>query len=466
MINKFINRKPELAFLNERFKSGSAELIIVYGRRRVGKTELLLQFAKDKPHVYFLASETSEKDNLQEIFSKLDGFFKDGASALEKTWENLFSYLAKKGRFVLIIDEFPYLITQNKAVPSLFQKGWDTHLKDSESFLVLAGSSIGMMEEHTLFYKAPLYGRRTGQWKVEPMKFWDLFEFFPGYDAKDVIRTYGALDSIPAYLTRFDPQCDFWKNLGQNNLKKGTFLYDETDFLLKQELREPKTYKSILKAIAFNNTKFSEIMNFTGLDKSTLFIYLDTLESLNIVEKRLPVLDKPKSKRGRYFIKDNFFKFWFRYVLPNKSSLEEGNIDLVLNGIKNDYDSYIGRSVFESVCSDFLRVKAGRLLPFPPGALGGQWGVFTDSGKTTPYEIDIVALNDQTKQILFCECKWQDKVDAGRILRELREKAEYVEWNNDKRHEHYAIFAKSFKERIKEPDVMLFDLNDLERTLK
>ncbi len=465
MIMKFINRKDELAFLNERFKSDSAELLIIYGRRRIGKTELLLQFAKDKPHLYFLASETSERDNLQEIFKRLYELFKDDVLALEKTWDNLFKYLAKKNRLIIIIDEFPYLISQNKAIPSLFQRGWDIYLKDSKIFMVLTGSSVGMMEEHTLLYKAPLYGRRTGQWKVEPFKFEELAKFFPHYALEDIIRVYGALDSIPAYLAKFDPQSDFWKNIKENNLKKGSFLYDETDFLLKQELREPKVYKNILKAIALSSTKFSEILNFTGMDKSNLFAYLDVLESLNITEKRIPILDKPKSKKGRYFIKDNFFKFWFRYVLPNLSSLEEGNVDIVLKKIRDDYDNYVGRSVFEHICMDFLWQIANK-LPFNPEKIGGQWGTTTKEKKTTSYEIDIVALNDQTKEILFCECKWQDKVNAKKILEELKEKVKYVQWHNDKRKEYYMIFAKSFKEKIKEKNLMLFDLKDLEKIFK
>ena len=462
---KFINREAELKFLEDHYKSDKAELIIIYGRRRIGKTELLLQFAKDKPHVYYLASETSERDNLQELFNKLYEFFKDDILSLEKTWDNLFKYLAKKDRFILIIDEFPYLIAQNKAISSLFQRGWDLFLRNSKIFLVLAGSSVGMMEAHTLFYKAPLYGRRTGQWRVEPLKFKELFKFFPNYSVEDIVKVYATLDSIPGYLIKFNPQLSFWENVKQNNLTKGTFLYDEIDFLLKQELREPKVYKNILKAIAFGNTKFSEIMNFTGIDKTKLFVYFNILESLDIIEKRIPILDKPKSKKGRYFIKDNFFKFWFRYILPNKSSLEEGNINVVLKKIRADYQNYIGRFVFESVCKEFLWSIIDK-LPFTVEKIGNQWGTFMNREGRKSYEIDLVAVNEGIKQILFAECKWQARVNAKKVLKELKKKSKFVDWHNNKRKEYYAIFAKSFKEKIKESNLMLFDLRDLEKLLR
>jgi len=462
---KFINRKSELRFLEDHFKSGKAELIVIYGRRRIGKTELLLQFAKEKPHIYFLTSETSEKENLQELFNRLHEFFKDEIT-IEKTWDNLFKYLANKKRFILIIDEFPYLIAQNKAIPSLFQKGWDLYLKDSKIFLVLAGSSMGMMEEYTLLYKSPLYGRRTGQWKVEPLKFSELFNFFQHYSLENLIGVYGALDSIPAYIVKFNPQSDFWENVKQNHLAKGSFLYDETDFLLKQELREPKIYKNILKAIALGNTKFSEIMNSTGMDKSKLFVYLDILESLGIIEKRIPVLDKLKSKKGRYFIKDNFFKFWFRYILPNKSSIEEGNVDIVIKKIKSDYNNYLGRFVFESVCKSFLRSVTDQ-LPFNPETIGSQWGTYRDKGITKSYEIDIVGINEQTREILFAECKWQNKKIGLKELDELKEKAKLVDWHIDKREEYFAFFSKSgFKTDIKDKNVLLFNLKDMERVFK
>jgi AAA+ ATPase superfamily predicted ATPase len=462
---KFVNRSQELAFLEKCWKRKEAQLAIVYGRRRIGKTELLLRFAKSKLHVYFLAAETSEKDNLQELFAKLYELFKDDILFLERTWDNLFRYLAKKKRFVLIIDEFPYLIMQNKAISSVFQKGWDLYLKDSPIFLVLSGSSVSMMESHTLLYRAPLYGRRTGQWKMGPLKFAHVSEFFPKYSIEDIVKIYGALDAIPGYLVKYDSNSDFWENVKNQNLAKGTFLYDEVDFLLKQELREPKVYKTILKAIALGNTKFSEIMNSTGIAKSKLFIYLDTLESLHIIEKRIPVLNKPRSRRGRYFLKDNFFKFWFRYVLPNKSSIEEGNIDSVIRHIKLNYSEYIGRFVFEDVCRQFLWAIFEQ-LPFPPQKIDAQWDTFRNGMETKAYEIDLVGINEETKEILFCECKWQDKVNAQKVLSELKEKAAYVDWMKNNRKEYYVVFAKSFKERIKEKNILLFDLKDMQKVFK
>jgi len=404
---KFINRAEELGFLARMYNSGKPELLVVYGRRRVGKTELLTHFAKDKRHLYFLASETTEKESLVQLFGKAGELFNDDILTMEKSWENLFSYLAKKKeRFMLIIDEFPYLAAQERGVPSIFQKGWDTHLKDSKVFLVLCGSSMSMMEKYALAYRAPLYGRRTGQWKVEPLRIREVWKFFPTYCPEDVMRVYAALDSIPAYLVKFDHAVCFWENVEENMLKKGSFLYDEVDFLLRQELREPKVYKSILAAMVQGNTKFGEILSVTGMDKSKLFVYLSNLESLGIIEKRSPLLDSPKSKRGRYIIKDNFFKFWFRYVMPNKSMLEEGRAKQLLEKVKSDYNAYIGSLVFENACGQLL-FSTEKLLPFIPEKTGGHWGSFTVKHATSEFEIDLVALNSQERKIMFVECKLQ-----------------------------------------------------------
>jgi AAA+ ATPase superfamily predicted ATPase len=261
--------------LQKSYSCKDPQFIILYGRRRVGKTELALQFSKGKPHIYFLASETSEKDNLENLFERVYDFYKDDILSYERKWENLFKYLSrKKERLILIIDEFPYLVSQNKSLPSIFQKGWDLYLKKSKIFLLLSGSSVGIMQAYALDYKSPLYGRRTGQWKLNPLRFKDLKGFFPGYKVAERVAVYGAIGAIPAYLAKFSPKAGFWKNVENNLLSKGTFLYEEIDFLLKQELREPKVYKNILKSIALGNTKFGEIMNATGIDKSKLFVYV------------------------------------------------------------------------------------------------------------------------------------------------------------------------------------------------
>ncbi len=467
MIMKFINRKRELEFLNKAFASKQAELIILYGRRRVGKTELLLHFAKGKPYVYFQASETSEKDNLHNLYEKIGEHFKEDLGGFQETWENLFKFLAgKKGRFALIIDEFPYLVVQNDAISSIFQGGWDEHLKNSDIMLVLNGSSVSMMEEHTLFYKAPLYGRRTGQWKVETLPFGEISHFFPKYSMQEIIETYGAVDSIPAYLAKFDQSLGVWENVRQKLMTKGTFLYDEADFLLKQEFREPKVYKNCLKSIALGHTKLSEILSSTATEQTKLSIYLDTLGSLGIIEKRTPLLDPPNSKRGRYHLKDNFFKFYFRYSLPNRSSIEEGKLEPVLSKIKEDYPNYIGRSVFEGVCKQYLQSTYDH-LPFEFQKIGSQWGAYTHEKETKAYEIDIVAINGTTNDIFFAECKWSDDVDAKAILGELKGKTEHVPWQKEKRKEHFAIFAKSFKHKeYLGANIALYDLKDLERVFR
>ena len=458
---KFVNRKEEIQFLQERYFCKDPQLVILYGRRRVGKTELALRFSKDKPHIYFLASETSERDNLEGLFSKIYDFYKDDILSYERNWENLFKYLSrKKERLILIIDEFPYLVSQNKSLPSIFQKGWDLYLKKSNIFLVLSGSSVSMMESYTLNYKSPLYGRRTGQWKLNPLKFRDLAGFFPNYKISERAAVYGAIGSIPAYLVKFVPKVSFWKNIEDNLLSKGTFLYEEIDFLLKQELREPKVYKNILKSIALGNTKFSEIMNAAGIDKSKLFIYLENLESLHFIEKRIPVLDSMRSKKSRYYIRDNFFRFYFRYILPNKSFLEEGQKKIILNKIRKDYDNYLGRYVWEDICRQFLWENLSH-LPFIPEKIGKQWGVFRFSNRAQSYEIDLLALNSSEKKVMLIECKWKDNVETGKVLAGLKDKLRFLPHFGKNWISYYCVIAKSFKNKERFPDnVLLFDLKD------
>lgn len=455
-IMKFVNRKDELQFLESCYLNSSAQLIVIYGRRRIGKTELLLQFSKNKPHIYFLASETTESDNLDSLFKRISDFYKDEILTYEKDWENLFRYLArKKERMILIIDEFPYLISQNKAIPSIFQKGWDLYLKDSKIFLILAGSSVGMMETHILGYNSPLYGRRTGQWKLLPLEFRDLNKFFPRYTLEELIGAYGILDAIPSYLIKFRPELSLRENLEEHLLSKGAFLYEEVDFLLRQELREPKLYKAILKAMASGYTKFGEIMSLTGIDKSKLFVYLDTLESLELIEKRVPILKKGRSRKSRYYIRDNFFNFYFRYLLPNKSLLEEGQRKFVLKKVQADFQNYIGRFVWEKVCQEFLW-KNLELLPFFPERIGKHWGTYREKGETRSYEFDLLAVNFMEKKVMFIECKWKDGIEAGKVISELKRKSAHLQWRKKERKEYYCIMAKSFKDKPRPSDNVLF----------
>jgi len=435
---KFINRETELKALEERWASDTAQLFIIYGKRRVGKTELIKQFIKDKQAVYFLASQSTEKEQLQSLGRAIGGQFGDPALARNgfAQWLDVFEYLKKniKERFVLAIDEYPYLAEADKAVSSLFQKGWDEFLKESNIFLILSGSSIAMMESETLIYSAPLFGRRTGQLLLKPLAFRPSWQFFPNKSFNDFLEIYAITGGMPAYLAEFNPKSSIKANILDKIFLPTAYLFNEVDFILRQELREPKNYMAILKAVAFGKTKLGNIVNETGLDKNLTNKYLSVLERLQIVEREFSVTESlaAKSRKGLYKLCDNFVRFWFQYVYLYKSDLEIGRHDEPLRKIKENF-SVLESIAYEDICLELAREIEGGLFYFERA---GKWW---DKNE----EIDVVALNSETKEILFGEAKWSQKMIGTDIYENLKRKARLVDWNRGARKEHYALFSKS-----------------------
>lgn len=457
MIQHFVNRETELEFLERKYAEDSPGLIVIYGKRRVGKTELIKKFLKNKKGIYLLCTRDSTEENIKESKQKLSELTgKEYFLKLETTsFLDTFRYLAeeiKDTKAAIIIDEFPYLIELDAGVVSVFQKIWDEVLANTRIFLVICGSSIGMMETEVLGYRSPLYGRRTGEWKVEPFKFNDIKNFFKDHNIEELIKIWAIAGGTPFYLSIMDPHLTAGENVRRKIIKKGEILYNEPQVLLREEFREPRTYTLILKYLSLGYNTQGELSTVTGLEKGNLSKYLSVLEETHIVKHVLPLGQR---KRGIYVINDQYFNFWFRFVYPNISDLEIGLVDEVFSRISRDINAYYGLS-FENLIFEEMKMK--RIPPLYFGEIRKWWH--------KDREIDIVALNEDTKEILFCECKWQDKVDAGKILSELKERSKFVRWHNDKRKESYAIFAKSFREKIKEPDLLLFDLKDMERSIK
>lgn len=451
----FINREKELDFLESKWKEEQAHLIVLWGKRRVGKTELVKQFLKNKPHIYFLAGSTSEREQLN-IFSRSIGEFFHEPLLLTRgftTWEEIFSYIKEKNkRFVLVIDEFPYLIQANPGISSLFQKAWDEYWSKSQIYLILLGSSVGIMETDVLGYRAPLYGRRTGQWKVQPMSFSAISKFRSSRPFEDRLMHYSVAGGIPAYWLKFSDEKGFYQNLRDRVLKKGEMLYDEVEFLLREELREPRYYFSLLQAIAQGKRKLSEIVNATGISQPVANKYLGVLSDLDIVEREVPVTEeKPlKSKKGLYKIKDEFFRFWFRFVFPKRGDIEMDRQEEILKAIKQEMPQYLS-VVYEKVAREVLWENAESI--FSLDALGRWW----DKNE----EIDIVGINKEKAAILFAEVKWTEKPVGTNIIEELKAKAEGVEWGKGKARKYFALFSKSgftpdMLKQAKEEGVVLF----------
>nr|QNO57176.1 hypothetical protein HJKONFEM_00026 [Methanosarcinales archaeon ANME-1 ERB7] len=462
---KFINRKDELNFLQSRYTTESPEFIVIYGRRRVGKTELILKFMENKKGLYYLASKEGDRSNIKDFSYRISRIIDDeNFKKIEfPDWITIFESLFRHKRFieqattekiVIVIDEFPYLVHSNRAISSVFQKIWELNMKNENVMLILSGSSVSVMESEVLGYKSPLYGRRTGQWQVQPLDLKYLNDFLP-YSKKDLMMTWFIVGGVPEYLLKFDAKLTLWDNVQNNVIKKGTYLSEEIEYLLNEEFKEPKNYKLIFKAIALGYNRLGEICNYTGLDKSMVSKYLNLLCKLHILKEAVPVTASSKFKKRLYFISDSYFNFWFRYIYLNRIDLEANRENEVLTMIKKDFPRYCGH-MFEVLILELL-IKRQIPCDLSLSRIGRWWH--------KDKEIDIVGMNEQNNEILFIECKWSDLrlKEAESVLRELMGKSSFVVWNNDKRKEYFGIAARKIegKDQLKKRGFFVFDLDDL-----
>ncbi|MEX2705270.1 MAG: ATP-binding protein [Candidatus Freyrarchaeum guaymaensis] len=462
MFQHFVDRERELEFLEERYSSGKPELLVIYGRRRIGKTALLMRFTRNKPHLYFLAAEKPFRDSVRELKELFADYLNDNLFRLADVGdlETLFrEFFQRKGseRVVLIIDEFPVLIEAYRPVVSVLQRLWDTHLsKRRDLVMVLCGSSIGMMETDVLGYRSPLYGRRTGQWMLGEMDFFDIGGFFPTYSVEDLVKVYSVVGGVPGYLASFSGEKSFTENLVENVFSKGGYLYEEAEILLRQELRKPANYFAILRAIAAGKETFGKIVDETGLDKSLVSKYLSVLQNLRIVERELPALTSAKAKtrmkKGRFVITDNYFRFWFRFVYPNRGVLESGELDTFMLRFTPEFNTYLGEA-FEDICRKYI---LRRLLKESFTEVGRWW----HKGE----EIDIVARNSR---LIVAEAKWSNlsAEDAQIILDRLEIKAQKIKQAKKK---HYVLLARKIenKNKLRDTHHSAYDLEDVAKLIK
>ncbi len=436
----FVDRQEELSLLAHLSESGRAELLVLYGRRRTGKTALLRQFTKGRDCLFFSADLSSERDQLAQLTESVFRLTRDAflQSQPFSSWESALRYIFDHlpGPAPLVIfDEFPYLCSSNRALPSILQKVWDQKREGRRMVMVLCGSTISFMEKEVLGAKSPLYGRRTSQMDLRPFDFRALAEFFPDLPARDRVSAYAVLGGIPAYLEQYDAGKTLEANIRDVILDRHSPLFEEPRFLLMQELNEPSLYFSILKAIAFGKTRLNEIAQETGIgDGHKVNKYISVLRELRIVKREVPATeDKPyKSRKGLYLLADHFFRFWFRYVYANLSSLDAAGPRFVWEEkIKPDLESFTALA-FEDICAQGLsRLNALGELPFRAANIGRWW-----DGRN---EIDLIALNGKGSA-LFCECKWTARKVGVSVLRELESKAALFP---ESRSRYYGFFSKS-----------------------
>ena len=442
---RFVNREEELAFLENLYKKtkAQAQFLVLYGKRRVGKTELIKQFFKNKPYIYYLASKSAAGDQLRTTTSIITQYF--GEEFLKRDafadWRSLFEYLEKKlkdsrERLILVFDEFPYLVESDKAMSSYFQYGWDECLKKTRVMVVLMGSSIAMMYKHALSHSAPLYARRTAQWLLEPFSFAQSKNFFDSSNFERIFSLYAITGGIPAYLKELDVQKSVLENIKEKILTKGAFLHLEPELLLADEFREPRKYLTVLKAVGLGKTKYAELLNSTGFANNILSSYLRTLLDLRLVKREVPVTEKSfqKSKKGSYSLADSFLRFYFSFVFPDISLIESGNIKALFAKNKEILVQLIAKA-YEETTVEFIQmaIKNGSLPHFEQ--MGRWWNKDT--------EIDLVGLNKKENSILFVETKWNKKPLGSRILQNLKQKAQRVGWGKVGRKEYFAVVAKA-----------------------
>ncbi len=435
----FIGRKNEILQLNQLYNSGKFEFAVIYGRRRVGKTAIINEFIKNKDSVFFTGVETNEKQNLENL-SKCILEFYTGIStdfsfaSFQAALEYVFK-LSENRRIILCIDEYPYVARSSSSLASTLQYLIDKYKDTSKLFLILCGSSMSYMEDNVLAYKAPLYGRRTAQFKILPFEFKETLEYLQNFSDEDKALIYGLIGGTPQYLLQINTALSVEENIKNIFLNPNSSIFEEPNNLLKQEVREPAIYNAVISAIASGASKLSEIANKIGEDTSTCAVYIKNLVSLGIIKKENPYNDI-STRKTVYSIEDNMFRFWYRFIPENMALITRNMADIALSRITPFLSDYMG-SIFEEICKQYLwdELSKGRsAIIFTD--MGRWWG--TNHKTKKQIEIDIMA-SENKEVALFAECKWTNaKIDSG-VLEKLIELSELFHFNK----KYYYLFSKT-----------------------
>ena len=453
-MEQFVDRADELAELERRYNSDQAEFIILYGRRRLGKSELVRQSLDGREDaVYYQAVESTAQNQLEQFVRAVTEQFPE-LQRYQQDWETLLEELGARD-VVVVIDEFPFLIEEDKSLPSVIQRVWDLSLKETGMTLVLIGSSISVMEEKVLAGGSPLYGRRTAVLDLEPLSLQDVAAFVPEYDAETTMTTWAIYGGTPYYLQTLDADNSLSENVTQSILSERGLLHSEPEFLLRTELTQPNTYFSILRAIAHGRRTPNEIAGMAGVESASLSSYLQKLRRLRLVERHIPVTASPtSSKRGRYRMAAPLFRFWFRFVYGKQDQLRLLGADAFEEIVAPELADYVS-PLFEQVCQDVLvRLSDRRVLDI------GQWWY-------KEHELDILGLTESG--LIAGECKFTSNPVSEGVLTTLERTTEHVRWTDmpTDGETQYVIFSRSgYTEDLKRKaaerdDVELFTLDEI-----
>lgn len=420
----FIDRQQEIEFLNsllERQHPGPAQLVLLYGRRRVGKTSLLRFWSAQSglPAIYWSAEKEPAALQRRKLYAALLGMPVNRAPIFE-SWADVWdaaTELIGRQKNILILDELPYAAEADPAMLSALQHAWDHHFKSSKLILVLCGSQVHTMET-LLSHQSPLFGRMTGQWHLQPLTFSSLREFLPDWSAEERVAAYAIVGGVPAYLEWLDPSRNLTRNIREVMLAPGSMFVAEPAFLLYDEVREPNIYLAVIKAIGQGAHTLNDISNASLIGKAHLSSYLARLQELYLVERRLPATipgsGLHKSRMGRYHLSDPYFRFYFRFLAPFHDTLTF-DPDRILAQVKEGLRSFVGQTAFEELSREWV-VRQGKKghLRFEPEVVGSHW--------SASVQADVVAINWHERQILLGECKWGSERIDRQIVREMIEK--------------------------------------------
>lgn len=441
----FLNRTRELGYLDARYRRPGAEIAVLYGRRRVGKSALVYEWSKDKPHLFFFAQRLDSATLLQQ-FSHEIALLTHTEDAIPNNfsypdWESAFramGNLAQEQRLVVVIDEYPYLVEMVPGISTILQKVWDLALQNTKLYLILTGSLLSVMRRHLLEADAPLYRRHTWPYELQPLRVNDLHHFFPQRVPTEIVDTYAVLGGMPHYLVTIDRDATLLENIEQDILSPAGSLFDEPRLQLHEELRgDIENYLHILGAIARGAHHRIDITNQSGLaDGNKTGWYLATLVELELVEHRQPVERAGKTQRwGTYHLRDPFFRFWHRWVLPRHSYLEIGQGQQeVLDQIRQNMFTIVAPVWEEIARSHLYTVTARGEIPMQIEEVGSWW--------SRQAQIDVVAVNRAERRVIFGEAKWQRATvtteDVKRLInRGLRWLDGDAYWDV-----HYALFVR------------------------
>ena len=462
----FYCREKEIRTMNQRFDKGNFECIVIYGRRRVGKTALINEFCKGKPAIYFSALNASAQENL-EALSKAIYLYKNPGEVNAPVYQNYENALdavteiAKERRVVFVIDEYPYLAKSERSISSRLQHVIDHIWQNSRLFLILCGSSMSFMEYQVLGYESPLYGRRTAQFKVQALTYREVTAFHQGLCVEDQALLYGITGGVPHYINKLEVEGDLDEAVKENLLNTSSYLFEEPENLLKQELREPAIYNSVISAIAGGASHANEIATKVGLESGICAKYLRVLLELGILKKETPIMEKA-GKKTIYIIDDNFFRFWYRFVPGNMSAISAGRMEQIYErAIRPYFSDYMGL-IFEKMCLEYL-LRYAQELPILLSDAGQWWG--TDPKTRKEVQIDIVGVPVEGQEYIIGSCKYKNTpvgVDELELLRQ------YASVFRQGCRFHYFIFSKggftkALRELSGQGEVTLLTLEDIYR---